>query len=1009
MSGPKASWEGGPDEFKMLEGAMSEAYLILHGPPDLPGDAEILGVCGVSTENADQNKYGWMVADFLHWKLLLHNLGEKAAQTWASSLNISKFLDEIDGVDMADDKIVDIIGRHEDDIMAMPNDSDGFVDTFLRRLAESAHAAVSRRTVLAVMVFAPVTPEQDICVNLDNKQTYLTADRLYRIVNEAVGNVRLPIMLLTPSPFTGGWSCRSMNPPMCPGSDQMMRIIAKSSGGAFARRFIRSFTERNSPLMTDSQRKGIPFDDPMPLRPTALQTDCLRHFQRQIHESLEHRFSVFAQDHAFILSPLSARDPSVFSDTWAEYGPRRGLRFEHWAERWSSTRPDVDHPRRFEFLGEAFGGTRESQLFHLNHLIKTELETNVGDWDRQVGGCTRELYVGFQKSLTPTEDEAKRAFDALEFRASSAIVAQMVVKAFGLPLPDGFKCRYWPDKMDGVNDEHYRKLQYAFGEAHSLFDQAAVLPSENQHQFKNVRFLRAARWLSASIASRFVNGSREDIEAFVCRDVTRFITKIQDAQKALLLEDQAVRRAGLDWIAAIGLGGQTPAADETGLTDQNSPGSRLDAQAAPWSPDMAGQTQHQETTAVTPSTEAEGSIAQSDMKQAAEDNLEYPDTQTAVDDRVGRTWGPVGTPDWTDKPEMESTADNGLDSLKLSPVAPEVPALNSQLNGTDKEVGSSFVSSSLPIQKEPGNNATAWETVTSVPASSFLDVDDNASAWDKILNPPIASNGGQEKKEAPIAFQESENLLDLEEKSVPEPATPIRPEPAAESSLQQALGRLAESLTAVAGEMGASGWNETEYLARVFKKVAETIEEDKDGMAFGSKTMPSASETTSSHSHASFGVNKNHGTSSKWLDAISWRLPQATAKGNEEAKTPSVSSAATSWRLSQGGTGKDRSKVATSSSILDVSPEITDGHPDMGSFNVQKESSAKQNPVHANMSDMQPAAGMGSSGASTDNTESARPAPAQAAATDNQLDDHQEDESNLACGNTFWARAGFKF
>jgi hypothetical protein len=80
MAVPPAAWEGGAREFAMLQAAMSDAAIVCHAPPDFPFNAEILGVCAVSAENADQNKYGWMVADFLHWKLLFYGVGAKAAQ-----------------------------------------------------------------------------------------------------------------------------------------------------------------------------------------------------------------------------------------------------------------------------------------------------------------------------------------------------------------------------------------------------------------------------------------------------------------------------------------------------------------------------------------------------------------------------------------------------------------------------------------------------------------------------------------------------------------------------------------------------------------------------------------------------------------------------------------------------------------------------------------------------------------------------------------------------------------
>lgn len=59
---------------------------MIHSPPDIPLDSEILGVCAVSSENADPNKYGWMVTDFLAWKTLFHRVGQKNAQVCAELL-----------------------------------------------------------------------------------------------------------------------------------------------------------------------------------------------------------------------------------------------------------------------------------------------------------------------------------------------------------------------------------------------------------------------------------------------------------------------------------------------------------------------------------------------------------------------------------------------------------------------------------------------------------------------------------------------------------------------------------------------------------------------------------------------------------------------------------------------------------------------------------------------------------------------------------------------------------
>ncbi len=595
-------------------------------------------------------------------------------QTWLSSLDIPDFLARVDNVDETNDGTLDkILGNATDDMIALPNDNERFVTTFLERLATSARQAVAKKTALVVIVLAPVTPEQDICVDFGGKKIYLTAERLCEAITVAVENTQAPpVTLVTPSPFTGGWLCRPslMNNSGSLTTITMMRDIAKSCGGAFANAFISSFTKGDSPIMTEAQREKLEYSDPMPLNSTPEQIRALHQFQRQIHESLEQRCSGFAQEHGFILKPSAARGPFSFVDSWTQYGPRKGRPLDVWANRWPSPRPTIDDPHRFEFLGEAFGGTKDSQFFHLKYLAAIELDTCPGDWDRQVGGITRDLLSNFTQRLMPGEDDVKRVLDTIEYRSSCMITAQMVVKAFGLPLPDGLKCRYWHDKMDGVSDEYYKNLRFAFSAVLNLFDQAALLPGENRHEYKNVRFWRASRWLSAAIASQFEGA--KTIENFVQNNVAKLIAKIRETQKTLLVENPAVSRAGRIWIAALGLGDDqfmdTPdtkteevvtslfGPPTAGLVTNKNPGdaaktAALNAQAEPWSgsnnapfPTDNNQWEHtgkvaagEETSAANRPhvafAEAESSLAHSDMHRAVEDCLEDFGTQLAEESK----------------------------------------------------------------------------------------------------------------------------------------------------------------------------------------------------------------------------------------------------------------------------------------------------------------------------------------------------------------------------------------
>jgi hypothetical protein len=51
-----------------LQAALAETAIITHTPPDIPGNAEILGVCAISKILSSPSKYGWMATDLVAWK-----------------------------------------------------------------------------------------------------------------------------------------------------------------------------------------------------------------------------------------------------------------------------------------------------------------------------------------------------------------------------------------------------------------------------------------------------------------------------------------------------------------------------------------------------------------------------------------------------------------------------------------------------------------------------------------------------------------------------------------------------------------------------------------------------------------------------------------------------------------------------------------------------------------------------------------------------------------------------
>ncbi|KAK4216621.1 hypothetical protein QBC37DRAFT_310002, partial [Rhypophila decipiens] len=522
----------------VLRAGATEASLVVHNPPDIQSNCEVLGICAVPEEYSDPKMYGWIVADFLAWKTLFYG-------TWLSSLDIAHALQ---GGSYTEEMVNKVLGANKDHITALPTDSQECVETLFKSISERAQEADKKGASLLVMIFAPTTPEQDVVIEfggMPGKKAYLTTEKIRAVIQDSVKHDHLPVILMTPSPLTGGWLC---NPSLFLGPNgditHVSQFIAKSCGAAFANRIIKLYTTRGSPFLSDYQKKAVKYDDLMPIRPSATQLGSLHEFHRKIHEALEHRLCNLAGKHSFVFD----------SDNWQEtYASRNGFPLEKWEARWTRTGVSADEENDgFSFLGEVFGGSRASQLFHISYLACIETQTCPGDWQRPGAYTTRELFDYVRMTENPREDTVKRVFDAIEYRSSCITISQILVKGLGLPVPDGVKCRYWVDDEKAFDDSVYNKLQRAFAEIHNLFDQVALLPGETRHDYKAVRFLRPARWLAACIAHHFADGSGEEIAEFVQLKIAPFMRLIRTTQDGLLRENDTIQQLGVQWITSLG-------------------------------------------------------------------------------------------------------------------------------------------------------------------------------------------------------------------------------------------------------------------------------------------------------------------------------------------------------------------------------------------------------------------------------------------------------------------------
>ncbi|KAK1833145.1 hypothetical protein QBC39DRAFT_402123, partial [Podospora conica] len=528
-----------------LKAALTDASLIVHSPPDIPPDSEIVGVCAVDETNAGPNRLGWIAADFVVWKTLFHG-------HWFSTLDIKKFSKDFSGCDLEAHSIGEkVLGKHRDSIAGLPANNELFIRAFLDMVETRARMAHKRKTTLFIMCFAPVTAEQSIVVDFgteSQQKAYIPVDWIRTVIQQAVGH-DMSVVFLTPSPLTGGWMCRpTLFPKQIAGatSESIRRTIAKTCGGIFADSCIRLFSTRDTPLLTPEQRARVEYHDMMPVGPTDHQIMRFHLFQRGIHEALERRACPLAKSHSLHFDPET--------DAWATLAPRlhRSL-VQFWAKKWDQAAAVDEAHDRFAFLGEAHGGTRASQVFWLKYLTSIELETCPGDWGKGVTGPTPAYFRNFLQDDDPTDNIFKRVFDTVEFRSSSMAFAHIAIKALNLTVP-GADCRFWID-TEGQNHDGYSLMRMSFAKILNLMDLPAVFPGETRHDYMYIRFFRASRWIAAAIAIKFLGFTEPGgaIQRFIDQEIAPLINIIRKKQYVILKEDARLRDLGVKWLKSLNL------------------------------------------------------------------------------------------------------------------------------------------------------------------------------------------------------------------------------------------------------------------------------------------------------------------------------------------------------------------------------------------------------------------------------------------------------------------------
>ena len=423
-------------------------------------------------------------------------------QSWLSLIDIEQAIEEHSCTYKHTGK--DVTAAKDTNIAVIPQ-TNQLIDRFIDQIRIRAVKARYYKTTLVILAFGPVTPEQDLCFGLE-EDSFINTHQLRQAIL-AGEEFDIPVILLTPSVFTSGWA---VNPVLCGSSHfaakRNVKLISLSCGSVFAADLTHKFTERTTPLLKDSERAKIPYDDLMPIYPSNEQRQLRDTLHTSIHQTLIQRVPQLAPGHFF--------DFSAKHDAWEVYAPRRGRSLRFWRDKWgpSSIASPVP-PAVASSLGSAFGGTVESQVFHVRFLARLEIHTSRKDRFNIKTQKTNQLLELSQHPYLGVQHVLKDVFEAIEFRAARISLVSLVAKYLDLPFPNGMKCRFWGEVMeDGPQRDAWVHLM-------GVFSPCALPPGINRTDHNDITYWKPVAWLAAAIGSKFKNNSRQDIEAFIAQQV----------------------------------------------------------------------------------------------------------------------------------------------------------------------------------------------------------------------------------------------------------------------------------------------------------------------------------------------------------------------------------------------------------------------------------------------------------------------------------------------------------
>ncbi|KAI1329903.1 hypothetical protein F5Y16DRAFT_364316 [Xylariaceae sp. FL0255] len=531
--------------------------------PDIPIHAGVVAVCTVPEERSGMDDLGQYLNSFLALRSLICGANPAQAQTWLTNCDIISLVEHTPErfVYGSDQRLVGgaaqavtqmtksgAVALREDNIQFEASSSH-LKEMFLEAALKKIDICKRNKLPLALIFCGPSSLDQDVYMAGGND--YWKISDIRSALGNSINDVNAT--LITPSLFSAGWQVNPMFGAAIPLNGSRDEFLARQLGGLFARKLVKGFVGWGCPFLDKAKLDDLPSTErfPGPVKRNESQLASEANFKVEIQSCLSGQTSAYPTVSSFSFDENN--------DEWVTLvGCRQGRGLRWYQQKWSTlpvSQTVGNAGGRLGFLGNAFGGTRKSQVNHIKTLVEDSFHSWPGHWALNWGKEEKQDFLRFMSQDDPDELTCYEIFNILEHRATISILGDRIVQYFGLPVPNNERCRDW-DYVKYKSETGQKEQSYIttnFGQALTCFPGPNMPPGVNENMMSKIqkRLESAANYVRASVGRQYLSspGSGKTVMA----RIDKLLQTVTFKQAELLVKNPVVRQVAYSWLQSIGM------------------------------------------------------------------------------------------------------------------------------------------------------------------------------------------------------------------------------------------------------------------------------------------------------------------------------------------------------------------------------------------------------------------------------------------------------------------------